>query len=236
MSDTANTGNLASAPTPSAEFDARLKRIDEARWLATRYAPAFDRERLAAIYCLNLELQRAISAPEAMLGKIRVQWWRETLEGLTGATPLRRHDLTLELARVLEGRGDLLAPLHAFIDRCDDIIDDHLHGASHDPSDAHHLNHMAAEAALTRLAGLTLATDATPENLKALGACGDASIAIRAGLPDAEARWAAARAAARTLPALLWPAIAHLAVVRAPHASPLKQRWNVFRAVAGRKL
>ena len=38
MSDTANPANLASAPLSGAkEFDARLRRTDENRWLATRY-------------------------------------------------------------------------------------------------------------------------------------------------------------------------------------------------------
>ena len=52
MSDTSNPGNLASA----AEFDARLKRTDENRWLATRYAPPEARELLVAVYLLHHEL------------------------------------------------------------------------------------------------------------------------------------------------------------------------------------
>ena len=76
MSDTSNPGNLASA----AEFDGRLKRTDENRWLATRYAPPEARERLVAIYLLHQELSRALHTKEAMLGKIRIQWWRETVE------------------------------------------------------------------------------------------------------------------------------------------------------------
>ena len=46
MSDTANPANLAS----SEEFDARLKRTDEDRWLATRYAPQAGRERLFQLF------------------------------------------------------------------------------------------------------------------------------------------------------------------------------------------
>jgi phytoene synthase len=236
MSDTANTGNLASAPTPPAEFDARLKRTDEARWLATRYAPAADRERLTAIYCLNLELQRAIAVSEGMLGKIRVQWWRETLEGLAGKAPVRRHDLTLELARVLRGRTDLLPRLDALIDRADDIIDDHMHGIPDDQVEAHRQNHMAMEAALMCAAGLSLTPDVTPEQLAGLAVCGEAYIAVTADLPDAATRWQAARVAAHALPGPLWPAIAHLAAPRGPEASPLKKRWNILRAVFSRKL
>ncbi len=75
MSDTAIPPTLASA----GDFDARLKQADEDRWLATRYAPKAGRELLVAIYLLNRELQRTLQAREPMLGKIRLQWWRETM-------------------------------------------------------------------------------------------------------------------------------------------------------------
>ena len=83
MSDTANPANLASTE----DFDARLKRTDEDRWLATRYAPPAGRQRLVAIYLFNQELQRTLHTKEAMLGKIRLQWWRETLEQVAGKGP-----------------------------------------------------------------------------------------------------------------------------------------------------
>ncbi|HVY87365.1 MAG TPA: squalene/phytoene synthase family protein, partial [Hyphomonadaceae bacterium] len=112
MSDTANPAKLASAAlTNAAEFDARLKRTDEARWLASRYAPQADRELLVAIYLLNQELQRALGSKEPMLGKIRLQWWRETMDQVAGEAPLRRHDLSEELARVTKARPDLIAPI-----------------------------------------------------------------------------------------------------------------------------
>ena len=104
MSDTANPPKLAS----SAEFDARLKRTDEDRWLASRYAPAADRERLAAVYLLNQELQRTLHTKEPMLGKIRLQWWRETMEQVAGGGPVRRHDLAEELARVTTDRKSVV--------------------------------------------------------------------------------------------------------------------------------
>jgi phytoene/squalene synthetase len=118
MSDTSNKANLASAPLAGVEeFDDRLKRTDEDRWLATRYAPAEGRERLVAIYLLNQELQRTLHTKEPMLGKIRVQWWRETIEQVAGKAPLRRHDLAEELARVTKDRPDLIAPINDLIDR-----------------------------------------------------------------------------------------------------------------------
>jgi hypothetical protein len=239
MSDTANPGKLASAPLAGPEeMDARLKRTDEIRWLATRYAPAAARERLVAIYLFHQELQRALSAKEAMLGKIRIQWWRETLEQLGGKGALRRHDLAEELARVIRDRTDLLAPMSDLVDRYDDILDDHLHAGGHTPGGDHEARHLAAEASLSRLAGLALDPGATQEQLDALSRCGEAHLATVAHLGDAKARRALARSEARKLPAPFWPAIAHLAAASREDKGPkpLLDRWRIFRAIISRTL
>jgi phytoene synthase len=242
MSDTPNPGNLASAD----EFDARLKRTDENRWLATRYAPTAGRERLVAIYLLHRELQRALQVSEPMIGKIRIQWWRETLEQVAGGGQLRRHDLAEELARATKDRPDLVAPLTELVDRFDDIIDDHLHAGGHDMSDAHAQRHLVAEAALARLAGLALDASASRDQLDALSRCGEAYPAVLARLPDAGQRWKAAQKAARKLPIKLWPAIGHLAAARDPYRTaddprtagkaPLLKRWRVLSAMFSRRL
>lgn len=236
MSDTANPTNLASASLSGAsDFDARLKRTDEDRWLATRYAPVDARERLVALYLLNQELQRALRAKEAMLGKIRVQWWRETLEQVAGGAPLRRHDLAEELARVLAGRPDLHPAARALIDRYDDVLDDHLHTGGHQPGGDHEARHLGVEGALMRLAGLALDARATPEQLAIVAALGEANLALSAELPDGSARWAAACLAARKLPASFWPAILHLRDPLQP-AGPLALRIRMFWRAITRRL
>ena len=238
MSDTSNKANLASAPLAGVEeFDDRLKRTDEDRWLATRYAPAEGRERLVAIYLLNQELQRTLHTKEPMLGKIRVQWWRETIEQVAGKAPLRRHDLAEELARVTKDRPDLIAPINDLIDRFDDILDDHLHGG-HTAGGDHEARHLATEGALAKLAGLVLDAKATSEQIALLSQIGEARIAVAAELADATARWAAARTSARKLPSALWPAILHLAIVedKDEPRSPLSKRWRLFRAALFRRL
>lgn len=234
MSDTANPPKLASA----AEFDARLKRTDEDRWLASRYAPAADRERLAAIYLLNQELQRTLHTKEPMLGKIRLQWWRETMEQVAGSGPVRRHDLAEELARVTAGRPDLHAAASALIDRYDDILDDHLRSGGHQPGGDHEARHLAVEGALMKLAGLALYPAATPEQLGMLAALGEARLALSAELPDGAARWVAAQRAARSIPGILWPAILHLAIadLPSPPASDFTRRWRLFKAAFTHRL
>jgi phytoene synthase len=234
MSDTANPPKLASA----AEFDARLKRTDEDRWLASRYAPAADRERLAAIYLLNQELQRTLHTKEPMLGKIRLQWWRETMEQVAGSGPVRRHDLAEELVRVTVGRPDLHAAASALIDRYDDILDDHLHSGGHQPGGDHEARHLAVEGALMKLAGLALYPAATPEQLGMLAALGEARLALSAELPDGAARWVAAQRAARNIPGILWPAILHLAIANlpSPPASDFTRRWRLLKAAFTHRL
>jgi phytoene synthase len=235
MSDTANPAKLAS----SAEFDARLKRTDEARWLASRYAPREGRQLLVAIHLLNQELQRALGAKEPMLGKIRLQWWRETMEQVAGKAPLRRHDLSEELARVTKPRPDLVAPIEALIDAYDDVLDDHLHAGGHKAGGEHEARHFAVEAALMRLAGLALDPAATPQHLEVLMKCGEAQLASTAELVGASESWKAAKTEARSIPPNLWPALAHLAATDAPGGEPpkpLSKRWRVLLAILARRL
>lgn len=230
MSDKANPAKLASA----AEFDARLKRSDEDRWLATRYAPQAERERLVALYLFNQELQRTLHTQEAMLGKIRLQWWRETVEQIGGAGTLRRHDLAEELARVLTSRGDLIMQMNALIDTYDDVLDDHLRAGGHQPVADHEAHHLAVEGVLMQLAGAALDRGATPEHIGTLRALGEARLAIVAGIDGADKRWADAKTSARRLPSRQWPAILHLAADAG--ASPFSRRWRMLKAALTRKL
>ena len=231
MSDTANPPSLASID----DFDARLKRTDEDRWLATRYAPKDGRERLVALYLLNQELQRTLHTSEAMLGKIRLQWWRETVDQIAGTGPVRRHDLAEELSRIARMRPDLIAPMNALIDRFDDILDDHLHAGGHQPGGDHEARHLAVEGVMMKLAGLALDPAASAQHLAALAAVGEARIAVAADLVDAASRWTTAAKAARQVPSILWPALLHLSLP-GEGATPFQRRWRMFRASLSRKL
>lgn len=237
MSDTANPAKLASAPLASpAEFDARLKRTDEDRWLASRYAAPDGRERLVAVYLLHQELQRTLQAREAMLGKIRLQWWRETLAQVGGDGPLRRHDLAEELARVMGGRHELVAAMQALVDRFDDILDDHLQSGGHDPGEDHEARHLASEGALATLAARALVDGADADELARVAAVAEAALARKAGLAGADARWEAARAAVRQVRAALWPAVLPHALQGMETATPLARRWRLFRSALLRRL
>lgn len=79
---------------PSSDLFARLRRADADRYFCTLFAPAAAREKLALLYLFNHELARAREvASEPLLARIRLQWWREVVEGQAKlhelATPLR---------------------------------------------------------------------------------------------------------------------------------------------------
>jgi phytoene synthase len=226
----ANPARLASA----AAFDLRLKGADEPRWVALRYAPDADRERLCALYCLGLECQRALAASEPMLGRIRIQWWRETLETLAAGGSPRRHDLTEEISRTVGLRSHVFEAALRLLDAYDEVIDDHAAAGGHQPGEAHEARHLALGGRLSIMAGLALSPVAT-DHAAALEAIGEAEIAWRGGLASAEDRMTRARRAARAIPAVLWPAIAHLAV-RDCAQRPLSMRTGIFVAMLFNRL
>ncbi len=90
----------------SAYCDAELRRLDYDRWLTTLFAPTASRPALQALYAFNMELARiSEQVREPMLGRIRLQWWREALEGSQTASS-RAHPVVRALT-VLMGEGRL---------------------------------------------------------------------------------------------------------------------------------
>lgn len=80
---------------------AELRAQDRDRYMTGLFAPPAARDRLYALYAFNLELARvAEMVSEPMIGEIRLQWWREAVEGITAGQP-RRHDVTEALAAAL---------------------------------------------------------------------------------------------------------------------------------------
>ena len=79
---------------------------DWERYLVSLFAPATYRASLWAIYAFNHEVAKIReTVSETMLGEIRLQWWREAIEGIYTGTP-REHQVVLALASAVE-RGDL---------------------------------------------------------------------------------------------------------------------------------
>jgi len=69
-------------PSNADHCAALVREADRDRYLATLFAPADKRDALFALYAFNIELIRVRDvAREPMPGEIRLQWWREVLEG-----------------------------------------------------------------------------------------------------------------------------------------------------------
>lgn len=63
------------------QLDARIRQVDEERWLSSRYAGLQQRQALVALYGLNYELARIrLLVTEPGMGAIRFQWWRDALD------------------------------------------------------------------------------------------------------------------------------------------------------------
>jgi phytoene/squalene synthetase len=85
---------------------AQIRRFDRDRYLTVVAAPQRTAADLAVLYAFNLELALVRdSVSESMLGRIRLQWWREAIAEVYEARP-RRHAV-LESLAALHGRTPL---------------------------------------------------------------------------------------------------------------------------------
>ncbi len=101
---------------------ALVRRHDPDRFLCALFAPEALRERLFVLYAFNHELARAREvASVPMLALIRLQWWREVVEGAR-----RSHEVTSPLLDAIEAgvldRAALLALVEAREVEADDAI------------------------------------------------------------------------------------------------------------------
>ncbi len=94
---------------------ANLRRHDRDRYQTCLFAPAKAREHLFALYAFNYEVAKTAEVvSEPMLGEIRLQWWRDSLEGIYAGAP-RRHDVVEPLARAVAACGLEQEALEALI-------------------------------------------------------------------------------------------------------------------------
>ncbi len=84
-------------PHPLSAIGALVRRADPDRFLTALFAPADRREAVFTLYAFNHELARAReAASNPMLALIRLQWWREVVEGA-----VRAHEVAGPLAALL---------------------------------------------------------------------------------------------------------------------------------------
>ena len=93
-------------PAATVDFCAtQVRRYDHDRYLTALFAPDSRRAALFALYAFNIEIAKIReTVSEPTLGLIRLQWWRETLDGLFDARP-RHHAVALALAEAISRFG-----------------------------------------------------------------------------------------------------------------------------------
>jgi len=101
--------------TLAARLAQTVRAADPDRYFASLFAPAPQRPFLHALYAFNHEVAHvAESVREPMLGAIRLEWWRETVEGAGAGTP-RNHDVARGLAALFAERRLALPAFEAII-------------------------------------------------------------------------------------------------------------------------
>lgn len=118
--------SAAGTAAPAADYCHDLVRdADKDRYLASLFAPDQLRPHLHALQAFNIELARVRDTTrEPGLGEIRLQWWRDALDGIYGGA-VPETPVAQALARAIE-RGDL--PKHSLANMVEarrfDLYDD----------------------------------------------------------------------------------------------------------------
>ena len=100
----------------------QIRRFDRDRYLTVVAAPGAAAADLAVLYAFNLEIALVRdSVSESMLGRIRLQWWREAIPEVYAQRP--RHHAVLESLAALHARKPLS---RAWFDRMIDARESEL--------------------------------------------------------------------------------------------------------------
>ncbi len=79
---------------------------DPDRWAALMAMPVAARARLIPLYAFNLELARAPwVTQEPAIAEMRLQWWREVVEGAVAGAPPRAHEVAGPLHALIREAG-----------------------------------------------------------------------------------------------------------------------------------
>jgi phytoene synthase len=157
--------------TPTENLDvclATLRDTDRDRYLACLLSPADRRAALAALYGFNAEIARIRdSVREALPGEVRMQWWRDLLEGNAHGDS-QSHPVAAALLTAIEQyrlpRPVLANMIEARIfDLYDDLFEDRnaLEGYAGETASA-----------LIQLASLVLSPEDAPASAEAAGYAG----------------------------------------------------------------
>lgn len=189
------------------DLDASVRRNKPDHWLASRFIGDADaRADVIALYAFDHELSRAVAMKEPLMAEIRLTWWSEAIAEIFEGRAVRRHPVTLALARAVKRRDLPRTPFDAMIDSRFDLIETPAHASE------------LTEAALMSLA------------MQALSARDDRLAAAAAGLRFGVGDRRTANQAVKTLPITAFPAIAY-AGLKPGSAETLGRRLRILSAV-----
>ena len=124
-------GETTASAAPSAAprlspVGALVREHDRDRYQTALFAPAARREALFALYAFNYEIARVReSVTTPMLGQIRLQWWRETVDAAFADAPPRAHVVATPLTAAIRDFGLSRDPFDRLIDmRERDLLDE----------------------------------------------------------------------------------------------------------------
>ncbi|WP_420405027.1 phytoene/squalene synthase family protein [Nisaea sp.] len=101
-----------------------LRQHDPDRFRFALFAPPENRDALFTLYAFNHEVAKTReSVSESMIGAIRLQWWRESIEGIYAGTP-RQHEVVLPLAECVAAYNLPRTQFDALIDARERDLDD----------------------------------------------------------------------------------------------------------------
>lgn len=94
----------------------QVRDFDNDRFIATLFAEPDKREHLFALYAFNLELAKIReSVSEPMIGRMRLQFWRDALPGIIEGKP-PKHAVAEPLSKAVHACGLPLEQLLALVD------------------------------------------------------------------------------------------------------------------------
>lgn len=97
-----------------------LRNKDYDKFLACNFAPTEKREALAALFTFHYDIsQIPLEVSEPMVGKIKIQWWRDVINEIIDGTPPRPHPIL----QGLKGSNINYAELIKILDAYEDILD-----------------------------------------------------------------------------------------------------------------
>ena len=156
------------ASSPDQSCLTLLRDLDRDRYIAALLSPAEKRETLAALYCFNAEIARIRDVTREVLpGEIRLQWWRDVLEGKS-VGDANAHPVAGPLLKVI---ADYSLPVSVLLDlieaRTFDLYDDSFDSMNM-------LEGYAGESAsaIIQLASLILNPEAAKSHAEAAGHAG----------------------------------------------------------------